>query len=276
MQSILVLTDFSDNAFLAAEYAAMLSKVWKSKRIVLFHAYHTTGPIANTPMVASGREDLHNESLQILEVWEESLRQLTDIQTTIDILVDDTHLETGINRICEDEKIDLIVMGITGKTALEKVVIGSNAIRIMENTDYPLLIVPNEVTIRYPQTILLTTDLKEVEDKMQMPELDDLLTGLSAKILVLNVANKEGELPELRKEIGALHTLLDKFSPEYHYINHQNIVEGINTFANDKGIDVIIALHHQQTGFASLFRKSVTKKLAWHAQTPLIVLPVSS
>lgn len=56
MRSILVLADFSDAAFHAAQYAGILSKVFKSKALILFHAYRNIPAVDSEPMVAAGRE----------------------------------------------------------------------------------------------------------------------------------------------------------------------------------------------------------------------------
>ncbi len=271
MQTILVLTDFSDNAFLAAEYAGILSKKWKSSRIILYHAYQTIGP---TEKSADGGETTEHESFHTMKVWQESLKEFINPGTAISFIIEDIYLDEGINRLCEQEKVDLVVMGLTGRTGLEKIIIGSNAIRVMENCDHPLLLVPWSTAICYPKTILLTTDLKDVKEKMEIPVLDKLLNLLTARLLVLNVAQKEESPVTLRNEISSLHAALNKYDPETHYISHQDTVEGINTFATDHEVELIITLRQQQTWLAGLFRQSVSKKLAWNSQIPLLILPV--
>ena len=168
MQSILVLTDFSGNAFLAAEYACMLSRKWKSRRILLLHVRQAIPAVAHTPVVAAGLGDLYHEDIRMMEASQRSLRKLADPDTQVDFAMEDGELVKQVNLICEKENTDLVVMGITGKTGLEKVLIGSTAIRVMESCDYPLLLVPPDAALNYPQTVVLATDLKEVEEKMKV------------------------------------------------------------------------------------------------------------
>ncbi|ANH81439.1 hypothetical protein A8C56_11020 [Niabella ginsenosidivorans] len=274
MQSILVLTDFSDNAFLAAEYAGMLSRKWNSKRMVLYHAYHPLPAIANELVTVVVNEDQRPEILHNMEKWQESVQQLAGPGTTVRSLLDDADLEEGIRRIGNNEKTDLVVMGITGKTGWEKLLVGSNTIRVMETCPYPLLIVPPETKISLPETVLLTTDLKDVKEKTALPLLEKFLTGMQGRLLVLNVAKKESDAIDLRKEISALHTLLDQYHPEYHYIDHPDAAEGINSFATDHAAGLMITLHRQQSALTELLQKSISRKLAWHTRIPLLVFPV--
>ena len=275
MKSILLLTDFSDNAFLAAEYACMLARKWKTEHLLIFYADQANTALESMPTVAPGREELRNETIHTLEVWQESLRQLAGPGIEVSFLMEDTILESRINRICEEKMIDLVVMGITGRTGMEKLLIGSNAIRVMENIRYPLLIVPSETIVEYPHKVVLATDLKDVKEKMDTPLLSKILTALNADLSVVNVSQSESDVTELRAQIGDTHTLLDKFHAKYHYINDPDIVTAINDFTNEKEAGLIIALHRQQSGLASIFRKSVTKRLAWHSNIPVMVLPVS-
>ncbi len=274
MQSILVLTDFSNAAFAAAKYAAMLSKVAKSKNLLLFHAYQNTPAVINEPVLENSRENLHAESLQLIEIWQESIKQLTHSSTRINFLVDDVDLVEGTNTLCAEEKIDLVVVGITGKSNLEKVLIGSNAIRLMEGINYPLLIVPSHARDEAPERVVLATDLMDVKEKLSNIALLNLLDTLQGKLLVVNTAQQEKDIATLRMEIQDLHLSLDRYNPKFHYIQHRDTVAAIDNFAKEKQVDIIITLHKQHSGLAAIFHKSVSKKLAWHSEVPLLVLPV--
>lgn len=99
MQSILILTDFSDNAFIAAEYASMLSRNWNSKRIVLYHVYQSSSITAS--------KDLLHEIHYNMDVWRESIMQFVNPATTVQFLVDNAVLVEGIERIGKKKKLIL-------------------------------------------------------------------------------------------------------------------------------------------------------------------------
>lgn len=276
MKSILLLTDFSDNSFLAAEYACLLSRAWQSNRILLFHAYAGKPVTGNEIGEIAGLSDRYAEALDTLEVWRESLKQWVTPTTTIDILVDEVDLPRDINLICEEEAIDIIVLGITGRTGLQKVLIGSNAVRVMEKCNYPLLIVPANTTMQLPEAVAFATDLKAVKEKIETIQLDSILAGLNARLDVVNIADKESDISALKTEIANLHQALDKYQPSFFYVNHADPAEGINIFALDHDIRLIITQHKKQTGLSAIFRQSVSKKLAWHSQIPVLVLPMNN
>jgi len=278
MQSILVLTDFSDAAFHAARYAGMLSSVFKSKTLTLFHAYQNIPAVINEPVVAAGWEDMHAESLQTMEIWQESIRQFVDPSTNVTFLVDEVELTKCVNAMCDEGQTDLVVMGITGKTNVERIFIGSNTMRVMETIRYPLLVVPPNAADAAPKKVALATDLREVRQKTNIPALFKLLDALDAKLLVVNVDQRERDVSKLMTEITDLHEVLGRYSPEIHYINNTSAnpstIETIDAFVREHQVDIVVSLHERQSALAALFRKSVSKKLAWHSQVPLLMIPV--
>lgn len=274
MESILILTDFSDAAFHAARYACVFADIFKSKRVILFHAYQVISAVSNEPIARVGKEGWHEESMQKMEDLQKIIKQFLPASTEVSFLVKEIDLVEGVKALAKEGRIDLIVMGITGKTNIEKVLIGSNTIRIMRNIRYPLLIVPKNTSTDIPKKVLLAIDLKEVEEKTSVPSLIELLDTMEAKLLVVNVAEKEQDVPKLKKEITALHATLDQYQPEFHYLSSPDTVETIDAFAINNGAGLLITLHTQHSGLSSLFHKSVSRKLAWHSQIPLLVLPV--
>ncbi|RXK85867.1 universal stress protein [Filimonas effusa] len=275
MQSILVLTDFSDAAFQAVEYAAALSRNINSKRIVLLNAFSVAPFMTNEAISPDTMEQLRQEAIDTMDTWQESVKRFVNPGTEVNILVKDFDLSAGIDHICESEHIDLVVMGITNREGVQRLLVGSNAIRVMANTSYPLLIVPREAAIQLPRKIILATDLSDVAAKIQTAELPALLKSLEAKLLVVNVAEKEENYkPEWRDEITALHNLLAEFDPQFHYVTAKDTVEGILQFATGQNADLVITIHEKQGLIARLFNSSTSKSLAWETTLPLLVIPV--
>ena len=275
MQSILVLTDFSDAAFQAVEYAAALSRNVNSKRIVLLNAFSVAPFMTNEAISPDTMEQLRQEAIDTMDTWQESVKRFVNPGTEVNILVKDFDLSAGIDHICRSEHIDLVVMGITNREGVQRLLVGSNAIRVMASSSYPLLIVPKEASIQLPRKIVLATDLSDVAAKIQAAGLPILLKSLEAKLLVVNVAEgEENYAPEWRDEITALHKLLGEFDPQFHYISSKDTVAGILQFATDQKADLVITIHEKQGLIARLFNSSISKSLAWETTLPLLVIPV--
>jgi nucleotide-binding universal stress UspA family protein len=141
IERILVATDLSDSSSEAATWASSIAEKYGSD-ITLLHV---------TDFVMGGVPHLYRDSL--LQGINAEMKQLLPAATqnlNIDI---ETRVEFGIPfrvvlAIAEQEKIDLIVLGTHGKSALERTLLGSTAERIVRGASCPILAIPPRTQVR--------------------------------------------------------------------------------------------------------------------------------
>ncbi|HEX2847886.1 MAG TPA: universal stress protein [Chitinophagaceae bacterium] len=277
MRSILILTDFSEAAFRAAEYAAELAATLQVKRIILYHAYQTivVGG-ADLPAAPINTQRLYLDSMESLGLVQDRLKSLVGQEVKIDMLAQDTSfLPDMINQLCEKEKIGLVVMGVSGKSGVEKLLIGSITGSVLKSVEFPALIVPNETVIgKGIKSIVLCTDLKDLGD-IPSGTLYEILDAFSSELHIVNVLpeSKEGYSTETEKSITKLHQNLEKYHPFFHYLQGEDTVSDILSFAEEHQASLIIVFPKKHGFFSSIFHKSVSKKLAYNSSVPLLSLP---
>jgi nucleotide-binding universal stress UspA family protein len=66
-----------------------------------------------------------------------------------------TPILNNILGFAEDNQIDLIVMGIQGGSGLKKTIVGSVAFRVIENSDLPVLLIPEKFELKGARKICL-------------------------------------------------------------------------------------------------------------------------
>lgn len=273
MKRILLLTDFSENALLAAKQVALCAEAWKTEQVIVYHTYNSVTIVNNEPIVVVN-DEVKEAKEKELNAWLEQIAPLFPRQVTLSHKMEDVDLPIGVNELCESEAIDLVALGITGQTGFAKILVGSNAITLMDICNKPMLIVSHKVNPAVPKHVLATTDLKEVDRKLALFNLDQVLDTFSAQLYVLNVAKKEGSAADLAQELKHLHERLDKYKPIYDYISHDDITTGIAAYAKEKQIDLILSFHKKQGLLASLFKTSISKKIAWNGAANLLVIPM--
>jgi len=279
MQTILVLTDFSDVALQAAYYAIRLAGRLHSKRILLLNAYQSLEPIANVPVtpelpiVQANPDELYKESMAQLEHLQQRLQSMAD-GISINILSEDNILEEAVKRLVVKERVDLVVAGLSDKSNLERFLVGSNSIRVMEHCSYPIVIVPEDANMVVPERVLLAADFETLREGNALPTLVSFLNDLKPELYVVNVSDDEKYSSDTKEDISHLHQLLDKYEASFHYLENSNITRGITAFADEHNVSLIIAIHEQKKGLlATLFKKSVSTQLAWNSNVPLLILP---
>jgi len=246
MKSMLILSDFSEAAFRAAEYACALTGLLQIDRIVLFHAYQSIVATMDLPLATVKNDgQIYLESMEELGLLHDRLKPLVGQAVKIDLLAVDAVLPEMINQQCREQDIDMIVMGVSGKSGLEKLLMGSTTSRVLETSEFPVLIVPREAPVgREVKTIVFTTDLMDIA-AIPVDRLYSFLDAFKAELCVVNVeaTAEEGKYsPEKKETIAGLHRLLEKYRSSFYFLEGDDTVESILICAKDHKASLIITV----------------------------------
>lgn len=272
-KKLLVLTDFSDAAFNAAAYAAALTRQLKTSTLILYHS-HEYLPVITTTYAPVSPEMVHSEkdSYENLNRLKEKLETLVDEDTNIEIITDARPLLSALNMLAAQQQISLVVMGIAGKNALEKTLVGSNTIIAAKESDVPLLVVPDKAIFRTIKNVVFACDLKNVSKTIPATPIHTFIDAIRAQlsILYVNRVDKKAD-PATRNELNDLHQIWDEQKVKYHYTDHENIEEGILDFADEQDMDLLIAVPKGYGFFERIFHRSLTRNLVYRTYIPLLV-----
>ncbi len=186
-------------------------------------------------------------------------------------------LADGLDEVCAKTNAGLVVMGISGGGMLEEKLIGSNALSVAKHTKTPVVIVPAKTSFTRVSSVMLASDFDKNDKTIPVKSLRNILEETKAKFYVFHVeesGDKEAVAysGNLTAENYALHSLLHGLQPEYYVAKNNNFVEAVNEFVLAKEIDLIIAVSRKHGFFASLFKESHTKMLAFHSTVPVMVI----
>lgn len=272
MKTILVPTDFSKLSKVAVSYAIGLAKKMDAKIILLC----VTNATAST------------DSLTSMKKLEESMEKTA--RRDADQLMGEVSAEVGkvgisyrsvsgfplenvINEFAETNKVDLIVMGTKGATGLKKVLIGSNATAVINNSSVPVIVVPDKARFKSIKTLVYATDVQNFLTEIKTVGKFANLFG--ASIQVLHVM-PEGS-PKMKDENDATMISREKLVrmaryPKIHLnvVRNNSIPRAVDGFVNDQKADLLAMFTHRLDFFEKLTGKSVTRQLAFHSSVPLL------
>lgn len=278
MKNFLVLTDFSFSSFNAARYAAMLAGTFETSRVILYHSFATvpvtTGELFPDPLYvdACGEESMNR--LRDLEV---ALQPFLQSGTRIACRTDKFPLLYAAEEIARNEHVDLVVVGSKGHSAGARLLFGSNAINLITQLPFPLLVVPPDAIYEPVQLAVFSCELKDVKS-MPIDSIRSIVRDLRCKLCILNVdphTQEHADIDQILQQ-EKLHELMDELKPEYHYTNNPDIEEGIMQFAKDYQAGLVIVIYKKHGFFHNLFQASTAKKLVMHTTIPLLVLKEES
>lgn len=281
MKTMVILTDFSDEAFRAAEYACEIAECLHVKKIILYNSYMAVMAYGGSPdaaALASEDHEQHLESLELLGLWQDRLKPLVAKEVVFELVTENTGIP-GIAQWIEQRKLvgesGLLILGVSNKSGFEKLLNGSTTKEVLEKNEWPVLIVPETTLIgRGIKTIVFASDLKQVNN-IPSAELIECLNAFPSKLHVLNIEKekKDEVSPERENAMVLLHEMLDAYDPEFNYRTGSNVVEEIISFASIQKASMLITIHKKHGFWQRLFNESVTRKLAGKTTIPLLSLP---
>ena len=99
----------------------------------------------------------------------------------------------------------------------------------------------------------------------------DIVKEFNAELYVLNVDYENRHFkPDIPEQSLLLHTMLEDVNPKYHFIQHKDIEEGINEFAEKNNLDLIISIPKKHKLLEGIFKPSSTKQLVFQSHIPVM------
>lgn len=257
MKTVIIPIDFSETSLNAARYAAEMLSGKEDASIILYHMFED--------------EDEEQTAKEYLESLKKELLQKGDKDIQIEMERGDDVVDC-LEKLSYQKKATLVVMGITGKSKIKQVFVGSNTLKLAERDVCPVLIIPPSAKFTQINNVVLASDFKDVENVTPVTYLKAVLDFFKPKLHIVNV-NSEIHVAlndELIREREWLKTNLSDYDPEFYFITTFDIKDTIQQFVEDKNIDMIISLPRNHSFFQSVFKKSTTKDLAFHSSIPVL------
>lgn len=272
MNSILVPTDFSENAFVAAAYACALADATKQK-VQLLHVY-----IA----LYSGFSEEGNSVKQIKWAETESaaamkklLEGLNSQFPHVDIegeCIKGFMIDVVTEKLKKNEN-SLVVMGTKGATNITESILGSTTYEVIKKSPVPVLVVPIDTPDFSFKRIGFFTAYND-------HELDALMalqraTRLKPHLSMLHFYKKGDSKPD--KELARWQRKVEAAFPDWPVSCKAMPVEkvdinAVTQEANADGLDLLVFVRPHKSFFEKIFRPSLTKAIANYPTIPSLFI----
>jgi nucleotide-binding universal stress UspA family protein len=267
MKTILVPTDFSNNANNALKYANDFATAINNK-IILLHSYlplvgkynMIAGIVAEDIAIQkkSSEKNLEKISSKYVKVPNSHLVKIGD---TVDEIID----------AAEKSKSQIIIMGTHGSSGLKRILFGSNTSEVISRSTVPLLAVPQRYRYKKINTIVYATDLNNTINELK--RIIPIAKQLDATIEVLNLNYSynlnEDKKQVVEKKIKALSYKKIKMVEQKATIE-QTMIEQIKKYLVKTKPQLLVMFPEDKAWFDKLFISSKTEELANQIKLPLL------
>ncbi len=257
MHRVIIPVDFSETSLNAARFAARMLAGKEDTLAILYNNYET------------------EDDLDICLIHQESLKKEF---AKAGVLHVECEREMGgdlienISRLAHTLRATLIVMGITGKSAIRAAMFGSNTLKLIDRNLYPVMIIPPDATYKGINNVAFASDLKNVEAVTPSVLITAVLELFKPKLHIVHVNREAMEtIPaDMLREKEKLAEMFRKFQTSFYFITRHDFFEALDLFIKDQQIDLIITIPKHQTNATSIFKSTHTKRLAYHSHIPIL------
>ncbi|MDX2359687.1 MAG: universal stress protein [Crocinitomicaceae bacterium] len=268
MKSILLTTDFSDNARNALDYAIGVFGI--DANYTLLNTF--VEPSSTTSVMVSIIEFLQKESKEGLLKQKGALEEaFPGLNLSLQSQYGD--LAVVINKMSDAAHFDYAVIGTKGASAVENFFIGSNTLNVVKTVKMALLVIPENSKYTGLNKIALAADFQPTDESELMKPLTYLAKAKDSELLIVNVRSGEGGANyDEAMEGFELHNVLEGVQHSFYSKEHDDVVAGIEEFVKEEKADVLAMIARKHTFFERLFNKSITKQISMLADIPLLIL----
>ncbi|WP_250435973.1 universal stress protein [Hanstruepera flava] len=276
MKTILLPTDFSENAWSAIQYALQLFKNNDCK----FYIMHVFEPQASAPStgITSKRayQAIHeSRAKSSQEGLDKVLQQVQEYSNnpkhTFETKLAYGSLISSVQGFAEENDVELVVVGNKGASAIQKATFGSNAAQLILKLTCPIIAVPETANANISE-IGFATDYSIDDYGNGLNLLKEITVSNQAKLAVVNVVNKgTGTIPNLKAKQAILEKALEPIDIDYYTLTDVPVEQGIHVFAESRKLDMLVLITKKRSFFEKLTTRSHSKAISHNLDVPLIV-----
>lgn len=257
MHRVIIPVDFSETSLNAARFTAQMLAGREDNVAVIYNNYESSD---DYDICLNYQESLKKEFLKA---------GVKSVECENEMGGD---LIENISRLAHTTRATLIVMGITGKSAIRQVMFGSNTLKLIDRNLYPVMIIPPDAVYKGINNVAFASDLKNVEASTPSVLINSVLEMFNPKLHIVNV-DKEIYIsipPEMENEKNKLKEMFSGFKTEFYFITMNDFFQAVDNFVKDYSIDILITVPKHQSNSTSLFKTTHTKRLAYHSHIPIL------
>ena len=176
--------------------------------------------------------------------------------------------------VTEAEKISLIVMGTTGVSDINEARVGSNTVKVIENTDIPVLCIPENIMFYAFKRIVYGSTFSS-DDKEFFQSVVNFAVPFDSRIYVVHITNNNDAISDenYQNYVSNMKSyfVYEKLGFE-QFITDQETGIALEHLLHVHKAHLLILVHKRRNFIDSFFHKSLTKRMSYLTNFPLLVL----
>lgn len=291
--TVVVPTDFSEYSYNAARVAVLFAAAHKVD-VTFLHSYidpHVSGNLQLsddlTYEIAGSEavEQIISNANGLMAKFTDRLRQemkTGDLPVVrFNRLVVEGVPEDAIIDFAKDRPPYIVVMGTRSVSTKEKDMIGSVTAEVLDKGRFSVLTIPDNDVISFdnkPRNILFFSNLDQ-EDILAMDTVYRYFSHAHSRVTIVHIPARHRFTDKMAGRAAL--ALSDYCSRKFEHYTFENIpvspknaVAELEKLQSERDIDLIVVPNRRKNAFTRMFNPGIAHRLLFHADTPMLVIPV--
>jgi nucleotide-binding universal stress UspA family protein len=276
MRTILIPTDFSNNAMHAIEYALHLYKCERTN----FYFLHAYADEVYGPYKKNGDESMEVQKKTIGQRVEASLEKMITNLTKkyhnpkhkFESISAFASLVDAVNDFTNQLNVDLVLMGTQGKTADKNITFGSHTVQIFKYVLCPVLAIPENYGFKQPKKIVFPTNYMLPYKRRELKLLNTLIADYKSEVYCLYISDFE-DLSH--RQLDNKRFLQESLPDAYLFFERipvKNKGEAIMEYISKKDSDLLVMVNSRHSFLEDMLYKSTVDQIGLQPKIPFLVM----
>jgi len=269
MKKIIVPIDFSEQSEFALEAAAQLADKHGAE-IFALHMLELSDTLTNTDDAVQ-----QQQAVLFLKAAEKRFHSFLDKPYLNGIkltpIVKHFKVFDEINEVAQKHKVDLVVMGSHGADGLNEIFYGSNAEKVVRNSEIPVLVIKSRIQHLKIENLVFACDFEE-ESLSAFSKARDFADSLSAKLDLVYINTPGNDFLSTKDAYERITQFLAKANVglEVQIYSDYSVEKGILNYSAENSADAIAISTHGRKGLSHFFMGSIGEDVANHSKLPVV------
>jgi len=280
MKKILLPTDFSINSLNAIHYAVELFKNEACEFYVL-NVIKTSSFITDDLMTMTPSETLYKS---LIDSSKKSLNKIIakvkskykNNKHKFHAIVDYDNFIDAVNQQCVSKKIELIIMATKGITGLERILFGSNTVRVINRCLTPVLVIPSKCEFQPINNIVFTSNYLTQYSLLELLPLLNVSRMFNSKIKIIHISDTDALTQEQENNKAFLSTYFNDVVHEFVDLKGNNILEIVTEYLSNNNIHLLTMVNKKHSFFDRLFTTHKIESFVFQIHTPILIMQNST
>ena len=266
MKTIVIASDFSNEAENATEYIINFAKGTPTK-LVVFHLHKISIHSENARLPYTSIQIAIEKSHEKVESKIKNLSTIHGLPIEIDWAMGDFYeqLQLCVNR----HQANMVVMGMDDKS-LEQDLLGSTTTGAIHKIEVPILAIPRKAQFTGIKKILFAYDIEKGVGNEVVEKVKDVVAMFNAELEIFHVEDAIVDIENINRNSNDVEKQFGDITYMYKEVTSDDVIGAIEREMKRIQADLLIMVPYKYGFWSSLIHKSKTRVMISGMDTPLL------